>query len=610
MSPLASRFLPFLAWRHRVDRDSLRDDLIAGLVGALVVLPQAVAYATLAGLPPEYGLYAAMLPVAVAALWGSSLHQVSGPTNTLSLAVIASVGALALPGSPKYITLVLTLALMVGVIELAMGLARLGTLVNFISQTVIVGFTAGAGLLIIAAQMPNFFGTPAPPGSGFLRNLTAFAQHIGDADPAVAGVAVATTLLALVSRRLFPRVPYMIVAMIGGSVLAWLLADVGLAQVPTVGALPQGPPPLSLPSFALADWRDLAPSALALTVLALAQAVSVARAVAAESGQRIDGNQEFVGQGLSNIVAAFSTGYPSSGSFNRIWLNYRAGARTPLAATFSAFFLLAIVVVVGPLGRYLPLAVMAALLFVVAWGLIDFTEIRRTFRTSRGETLVLALTFAATLELQIEFAILVGVLASLLVYLTRTTRPRVIEVAPDAASPSRRLVPSRSGMGTAARATCPQLHVLRIDGSLFFGAIDHVRDELHAARTRVPVRRHMLIVASSINFIDVAGARMFVDEARLAEEHGQRLYLAALKPGARDILEKSGYMESFGRDRVFDTEEEAIHSIYATLDPAVCRECTARIFTECAGAPPGGTTGAASERAPWPAPVTSAGRNP
>jgi SulP family sulfate permease len=606
MSPLVSRFLPFLAWRDRVNRETLRADLIAGLVGALVVLPQAVAYATLAGLPPEFGLYAAMLPVAVAALWGSSWHQVSGPTNTLSLAVIASVGALALPGSPKYITLVLTLALMVGVIELAMGLARLGTLVNFISQTVIVGFTAGAGLLIVAGQLSNFFGTPPPPGPGFLRNVADFAQHIGAIDYAVTGVALATTLLAIVSRRMFPRVPYMIVAMIGGSALAWLLADAGIAQVPTAGALRQGPPPLSLPSFALSDWRDLAPSALALTVLALAQAVSVARAVAAESGQRIDGNQEFIGQGLSNIVAAFSTGYPSSGSFNRIWLNYRAGARTPLAAAFSALFLLAIVVVVAPLGRYLPLAVMAALLFVVAWGLIDIAEIRRTVRTSRGETLVLALTFVATLALQIEFAILVGVLASLLVYLKRTTRPRVVEVAPDPASPSRRLVPSRSGMGTPARATCPQLSVLRIDGSLFFGAIDHVRDELHLARMRAPERRHMLIVASSINFIDVAGARMLVDEARLAAEHGQRLYLASLKPGAREVLERSGYLESFGRDRVFDTEEDAIRSIYAALDPAVCASCTARIFTECASRPPDGV----AAEAPPEAPATSAGRSP
>ena len=227
----------------------------------------------------------------------------------------------------------------------------------------------------------------------------------------------------------------MIVAMIGGSALAWLVADLGIAQIPTVGALPEGLPPLSMPSFALSDWRRLAPSALALTVLALAQAVSVARAVGAQSGQRIDGNQEFIGQGLSNIAAAFVSGYPSSGSFNRIWLNYHAGARTPLAATSSAFFLLAIVLIVAPLGKYLPLAVMAALLFVVAWGLIDFAEIRRTIRTSRGETLVLALTFIATLELQIEFAILVGVLASLLVYLNRTTRPRVIEVAPD---PTRR----------------------------------------------------------------------------------------------------------------------------------------------------------------------------
>ncbi len=388
--PAAARKLfPFLSWRRRVTRATMRADLLAGLVGALVVLPQAVAFATLAGMPPEYGLYSAMLPVAVAALWGSSWHQMSGPTNTLSLAVFATMAPLATPGSPDYVKLVLTLALLIGLMQLAMGLARLGTLVNFISHTVIVGFTAGAGLLIIAAQVPNFFGIPIPAGTGFFSSLREAATHGGAADPWIVATGLVTLIAAIAARRFIPRIPYMIVAMVVGSLFAYGLAVTGKASVPTIGTLPRGLPPLSLPSFDPAVWRSLAPAALALTVLALAQAVSVARAVAVRAGQRIDGNQEFIGQGLSNITGAFASGYPSSGSFNRIWLNFEAGARTPLAAVFSAIFLLVTVVAVAPLGAHLPLAVMAALLFSVAWGLIDVAEMRRIVRTSRGEALVL-----------------------------------------------------------------------------------------------------------------------------------------------------------------------------------------------------------------------------
>jgi len=234
-----------------------------------------------------------------------------------------------------------------GLMQLAMGLARLGTLVNFISHTVIVGFTAGAGLLIMTAQLPNFFGIPIPAGTGFFSSLREAATHVSAADPWIVATGVVTLVTAIAARRFIPRIPYMIVAMIVGSVFAYALALIGKAAVPTIGMLPRGLPPLSAPSFDPAVWRQIAPAALALTVLALAQAVSVARAVGVRAGQRIDGNQEFIGQGLSNIAGAFASGYPSSGSFNRIWINYEAGAKTPLAAVFSAIFLLVTVLAVA-----------------------------------------------------------------------------------------------------------------------------------------------------------------------------------------------------------------------------------------------------------------------
>ena len=576
LSPVALKFLPFLAWRHRVTAVTCRADLIAGLIGALIVLPQGVAYATLAGLPPQFGLYCAMLPAIVAALWGSSWHQISGPTNALSLVVFATVAPLALPQSGEYITLVLTLALLVGVMQLAMGVARLGALVNFISHTVIVGFTAGAGLLIIAAQLKNFFGVPVPAGADFFESLHAFARGVPDLDPAITAIGGLTLVVAVVSKRIWPRVPYMIVAMIAGSVAAWVLAQSGIGRVPTLGALPSGLPALSAPSFDPETWRKLVPAALALTVLGLTEAVAIARAIAVKSGQRIDGNQEFIGQGLSNIAGAFTSAYPSSGSFNRSGVNFEAGGKTPLAAVFSALFLLLILFAVAPLATYLPLAVMAALLFVVAWGLIDFAEMRRIARTNRGDLAVLLVTFVSTLTIALEFAIFVGVLASLLVYLNRTTHPALTRVLPDRQSPQRRFVAADQGT-----QPCPQLDVLRVDGSLFFGAVEHVQDELEAARAQRPESRHVLLVCSGVNFIDVAGCDFLVNAGRRLRDDGATLYLCNLKSGVRETFERGGYLDAIGADRVFATKAHAIAAIYTRLDAATCAACQVRVFDEC-----------------------------
>jgi SulP family sulfate permease len=585
LSRTALKLFPALRWRERVTPASLRADLTAGLVGALIVLPQAVAFATLAGMPPEYGLYGAMLPAVVGALWGSSWHLVSGPTNATSLMVFASLAALATPFSPEYIKLVLTLNLMIGLIKLALGVARLGALVNFVSITVVVGFTAGAGLLIIGAQLRNFFGLDIAQDPSFAGALADFAQHVAEIDRWSTVVGVVSLAAALAGKRWLPRVPHLLTGLVVGSVLAYVLAREGVATVATVGALPSAVPGLSLPDFSAGTWRALAPIALALTVIGLTEAVSSARAVAAKSGQRLDGNQEFVGQGLANIVGAFTSSYPTSGSFNRSGANLEAGARTPLAAVFSAACLFVVLIFVAPLGAHLPLATMAALLFVVAWGLIDFSRIREIAKSGRGELLVLAVTFFATLLLQLEFAILVGVLCSLLMYLNRTTHPAIHSVAPDPASPLRRFAP----VAERGLAECPQLALERVDGSLFFGAVDHVHEEMEAMRKERPARRNALLIGSGVNFIDVAGGELLADEAKRQREHGGTLYLCNLKPAATRLLESGGLVDRVGRDNVFPNKDVAIRSIYARLDPEICRTCRARIFVECQETLPDGT---------------------
>ena len=565
-----------MSWMRAVDRATLRADLVAGLVSAVLVLPQGVAFATLAGMPPEYGLYGAMLPAVVGALWGSSRHLVSGPTNATSLMVFATVGALAPPFSAAYVVRVLTLNLMIGLIKLGLGLARLGALVNFISTTVVVGFTAGAGLLIVSAQLRNFFGLSIPQHPSFAPALADFASHVGETHLPTLAVGIATLAAALAGRRLLPRVPYMLTGMVVGSLVAVAMHLAGLPPVATVGALPSALPSFSVPDLSLGAWRELAPIAFALTLIGLTEAISSARAVAVRSGQRLDGNQEFIGQGLANIAGAFTSSYPTSGSFNRTGANFEAGAQTQLAAIFSAGFLLVILLLVRPLAAYVPVAAMAAVLFIVAWQLINVDAMRRLARVSRGEALTLAVTFVATLTIRLEVAILVGVLVSLLVYLQRTTHPRVTRVQPGA-EPTRTFRPPAHDAGQ-----CPQLEILRIDGSLFFGAVAHVHDVIDALRAQRREAKALLLVMSGVNFIDAEGADLLRRVASEVRAGGGELYLCNVKPDVLAILERAGHLDAIGHLRVFRSKDEALTAIYATLDSSTCAACRPRVFTECA----------------------------
>lgn len=577
----AGRFrglFPFLRWWPQVGRDTLRADLLAGLTGAIIVLPQGVAFATLAGLPPQYGLYTAIVPAIIAALFGSSWHLVSGPTNAISIVVLAAMSQLALPGSEEYVRLVLTLTLLVGSLQLAMGLSRMGALVNFISHTVVVGFTAGAALLIIGSQARHFFGIEFPSGASFLETVEHLVLQLDELNPYVTAVGLTTLATAVVTRWLNPRFPYMILAIVVGSLFAAALNayfGTGTTGIATAGALPLAPLAISAPDMSLDAIRKTLPIALAVTILGLTEAVSIARAIAVKSGQRIDGNQEFIGQGLSNIAGSFFSAYASSGSFNRSGVNYEAGARTPLAAIAAALLLMPIIVLVAPLAAYLPYTVMAAILFVVGWGLIDVHHIRAILRTSRQETAVLLVTFGAALLAELEFAIYAGVLLSLLLYVTRTSRPLVLDVKPDPAPGSYHFT-ADSGL-----PDCPQLKMLRINGSLFFGAADHVQGALRQIDEANPRQKHVLIVASGINFVDMSGAQMLVQEARRRRGLGGGLYFYRMKDAVRELLARGDYLREIGEENLFPVRTRAVAAIYPTLDSDICRTCRARIFREC-----------------------------
>ncbi|WP_428415080.1 SulP family inorganic anion transporter [Methylibium sp.] len=579
-----ARLLPLLQWWPMVNRRSLRADLLAGLTGTIILVPQAVAYASIAGLPPAYGLYTAIVPVIVASLFGSSLHLVSGPTAALSIVIFATLSPLAEPGSAVYIQLALSLTFMTGLLMLAMGLARLGVLVNFISHSVVIGFTAGAAVLIATSQLKNFFGVTAPATSSFIETLSLFAQRLPDTNFHVLSVGVVTLLTAVGTRAWLPRVPHMIVAMLVGSLYALALTTVfgPAAHIAMVSAIPRSLPPLSMPIPSGETLRQLAPIALALAMLSLTEAVAIARAIALKSGQRIDSSQEFIGQGLANVVGSFASSYVSSGSFTRSGVNYTAGAKTPLAPVFSALFLVLTLVALAPLVRYLPIASMAAILLVVAYSLVDVHHIRGILRTSRAEAAVLGATFLATLFLHLEFAIYVGVLLSLMVFLERTARPDIRDAVPAPGEHSYHFVPQTT------EPDCCQLKMVFIDGPIYFGAVDHVQRRLRDIDALHPGHKHLLVLAPGVNFIDSSGAELLGQEARRRRQIGGGLYFHRLHASAVDVLERAGHLDDIGRENLHAIGTNVIDAIYPRLDTEVCRHCPARIFSQCQRTLPNG----------------------
>ncbi|MDP2371103.1 SulP family inorganic anion transporter [Rhodoferax sp.] len=585
------RWFPFLGWWPRVTAGSIRLDLSAAFTGALIVLPQAVAFASIAGLPPQYGLYAAMIPAVVAALWGSSWHLVSGPTTAISIVVFASVSPLAPPGSAHYIGLVLTLTLLAGIIQLAMGLARLGALVNFISHTVILGFTAGAAFLIAASQIKNFFGLAVPNGLHFHEVVLFAARHLGESHLWVVLVGTVTLVSGLLSRYFLPRLPYMIVAMVAGSlVAAWFNHMLGASQtnIETVGTLVASFPPFSMPDMSFSTVKAMLFPAAIIAMLALTEAVAIARSIAVKSGQRIDSNQEFIGQGLSNMAGAFFSAYPASGSFNRSGVNFASGAQTPLAAALSAVFLLLIALLAAPLAAYLPVPAMAGVLFIVAWGLIDFQHIGEIIRRHPRERTILAMTFVGTL-VDLEKGIFLGVLLSLLFYLYRTSQPNIEERTPlrsELGNPKRKFIDTRTAPALAP--ACPQVEILRIQGSVYFGAVEHVSHHLHREEETEPHKKWLMLLAQGVNFIDLAGAQLLAREAQRRQGMGGGLFLVGAQATVREMLTRGGQLDEVGPERVIAHKGDALRALYPRLDSEICRACSLRVFEECQTALPNG----------------------
>lgn len=568
-------FLPFLAWFKQVNGDTLKADLFAGLTGAVIVLPQGVAFAAIAGLPPEYGLYTAMITPIIAGLFGSSLHLISGPTTAISLVVFSTISRYADAGSPQFIQLVLTLTFLAGVYQLALGLMKMGKVVYFVSHTVVIGFTAGAAILIATSQTKHVLGIKIPQGESFLHTWLDIALGFPQINPYILSVASFTILSALVMKHYLPKMPHLLFGMVMGS-----LASIALGGeyhgIKYVGEIPGHLPPFSLPELSFETLKQLASGAFAVALLGLIEAVSIARSIATKTHQRLDSNQEFIGQGLSNVIGSFFSSYAGSGSFTRSGVNFSSGAKTPMSAIFAAIFLALIVILVAPLAAYLPVAAMGGVILLVAYNLIDTHHIKHILESSKSETSILATTFFATLFLELEFAIYMGVILSLVIFLMRTSLPNISTMAPDPNEPRHKM----AEVADIGLKECPQLKIIRIDMSIYFGSLNKVQTELAMISEQQGIK-HILIIGESINFIDLAGAEMLIQEAKRLKAIGGGLYIQGVKNKVFDFMDRIDFLADFGDGNVFSSKEAAIHSLTLRLNHSICSNCRLRIFREC-----------------------------
>ncbi len=553
-----NRFLPFLDLRGVRTKD-VTQDVLAALAVTFTAVPQGVAYALIAGLPPAAGLYASVLPAIVGSIFRSSRHVVAGPSNAVSLLVGGGVAALAVSVGASPVEIAISLAFMVGVMQVAAGALRLGSVVDYISAPVVLGYITGAGVLIGVGQLSNLTGTPEASGN-IVAKVVGWTQGLGDLNPVALGVGFAAAAAVVGIRTLAPKLPSALLGLTLASIGTVLL---GLdSAVSTVGDL--APVPASLPPFTVPTLMDsrLLVVAFAATVLSLVESSAVGRSIADRTGDRLDISVEFVGQGLSNLAAAFTGGYPVSGSLSRSALNHSAGAKTRLSGVFVGILTSVALLVAGPLIDRIPIAALAGLLVVVAWDLVNIPRIRQTFRAGWGDGAAFVATVIGTWTLRLDHAIYLGVTISIVLFLRRARLLVIRELAVDARG---RLREIRSGSGDQ----CQQVRVLHVEGSLFFGAAGELRDGLSQA-VAPPNIQALVVRLKRTQGMDITTATVFAAVAKNLRDQGRHLILVGMRPDAMRILKRTGAAAEIGMDNLFPSQKKW----FGALDDALRRALT------------------------------------
>lgn len=573
-----ARYLPCLAWARQYDRDTAGKDFLAALIVTLMLIPQSLAYAMLAGLPPVTGLYASILPLVAYTLFGTSSTLAVGPTAVVSLVTAAALGPLFATGSAEYLGAALLLALLSGAVLLAMAALRLGFLANFLSHPVISGFISASGILIAIGQLKHILGVRAD-GDNALELLQALAGELSHTNLPTLAIGIGSLVFLQLGRTrlngwlhalgfsarmagtLTKMVP--VTALLLAVLAVWTL-DLAAAGVRVVGEVPRGLPALSLPALDAGLAVQLLPAAVLISLIGFVESVSVAQTLAAKRRQRIEPNQELVALGASNLASAFSGGLPVTGGFSRSVVNFDAGAQTPLAGALTAVGIAVTVLFFTPLFRNLPHAVLAATIIVAVLTLVDLGALRRTWRYSRQDAAAMVATMLGVLLIDVEAGIVLGVGLSLLLFLWRTSKPHIAVVGQLPGSEHFRNVER------FAVVESPKVLSVRVDESLYFPNARYLEDRIAALVARHPLVEHLVLMCPGVNLIDASALESLEAICTRLHDAGIQLHLSEIKGPVMDRLRQSDFLEHFG-GQVFISQFEAL----AELDPQTTQRAIA-----------------------------------
>ena len=568
------RLFPFMSWVGLVkDPQVLRADLIAGITVALVLIPQSMAYAQLAGLPAYFGLYIAFMPVMIAALWGSSKQLATGPVAVVSIMTATALAPIVggtVQSNPElasqYIPLAMFMALLVGLFQLFLGVFRLGVIVNFLSHPVIVGFTNAAALVIGLSQLSKIFGVsmPGAPSDHFLTvRIWGVLQQVGDTHIPTLIMGIAAFVIMWGMKNYMPKLPGVLIAVVVTTLVSWGIGFEGMEGM-VVGVIPEGLPTISAPEFDLNLALHLLPSAMIISLVGFMEAISIAKAMAAKTKDRIDPNQELIGQGLGNIVGSFSQAYPASGSFSRSAVNLNAGAKTGLSSVFTGLVVLITLLFLTPLLYHLPKAVLAAVFMMAVIGLINFKAIKHAYHANKHDGIAAMVTFIATLGFapHLDKGIMIGAGLSIMFYLYRTMSPRVA-------------ILGRYKDGTLRDLKVhPDLPkdenvvVIRFDGSLYFANVAYFEDAILKAVADNAKAKFILIDGYGINQLDASGEEVLHQMVQRLHDIGIILVFSGLKRQILEVMGHTGLRDYIGTDNIFATADQALESIYQRLEAA------------------------------------------
>lgn len=564
-------WLPAGQWLRTYGRVELTGDLLAGLIVAIMLIPQSMAYALLAGLPPQVGLYASILPLIIYGLLGSSRTLAVGPVAMVSLLVASGVTPLAEPGSADYVQLALTLAFLVAIIQTGLGLLRAGFAVNFLSHPVLSGFTSAAALVIGLSQIKHLFGISMPRSELFYEQLTAAVTHLPETKLITFGIGLSSVLILLFFKKLLGQwleqwgvnkqlaititksAPLVVVIL--GTLLVWFGRLDETAGVAIVGVVPAGLPSLTAPTFDLTLWQQLLPTALAIGLVGYMESISVAKSLASKRREKIDPDQELFALGMANVAATFTGGYPVTGGISRSVVNFSAGARTGLASVLTAVLIALTVTFLTPIFYFLPQAVLAAIILVAVSDTFDYHTLRQVWSYSRADGLSWLITFAAVLLTGVEMGIVYGAIASIGLYIWRTSQPHIAIVG--------RVGQSEQYLNTLRHPvqTWPEVVAMRIDESLYFANARFLEETVLNQVAEQPAVRHFVLICTAVNFIDASALETLENLHHELKDAGVCLHFAAVKGPVMDRLKTCGFVEQIGPQYFYLSTHEAMQAI-------------------------------------------------